>query len=447
MFKSVCLKVADWASRPSQVANLVNNSEMFHGTGYVFDKFKISKVRTGADSSSESWYGHGIYLSGEEWKAAAYAIPHGKNGQILSCKTSIVKPLVLEDNDAGGVNKALAREGLPLVSNTGEELTSVLRMNGYDSVVVFDGTRVLEVVVFNENAVKIQGRSLVSEPLEAVVKANPYHDAGGRFSTRDSANFVSIGGKFSRSNSRDKAEHDAKFSKAESLAPTTQRFREFDQDPQELKRVNEELNKKYKPAFDKLSPDERKGIQHYTGSAYNDWNPALGRLHAGHPTSTDKQILKESKDLINATNDGLHSTKAHKDMSVYKSMDLNLFIKDHPTASHSSNHALSKLIGREFQNGAIDSTSISAKVAKGFGGNDRVIAKIHIQKGTHGMYVGGGDENLGTNMSKYPGEKEFILPRGRKYKVSHVSEETIEGTKRSVVHLHITNPHEKMPHV
>lgn len=44
----------------------------------------------------------------------------------------------------------------------------------------------------------------VRKGLGQVLKANPYHDAAGRFATRDSAKFVSIGGAFAKSNARDK---------------------------------------------------------------------------------------------------------------------------------------------------------------------------------------------------------------------------------------------------
>ena len=42
-----------------------------------------------------------------------------------------------------------------------------------------------------------------------VLKANPYHGAGGRFSTKEQASFVSTGGVFARSNARDKEGWDA----------------------------------------------------------------------------------------------------------------------------------------------------------------------------------------------------------------------------------------------
>ena len=142
----------------AKVAERVNNSVLYHGTGKQFDKFSLSKLHTGADEGADSWYGHGIYLSGEKWKASSYAYAAGASGRIVSAKAVIRNPFVVSDTSASALTDALKALGID-PSTPPSALTKKLKERGYDSVVVLSERKgtINEVVLFNDKSVQIVG--------------------------------------------------------------------------------------------------------------------------------------------------------------------------------------------------------------------------------------------------------------------------------------------------
>ena len=70
--------------------------KLFHGSGKTFDKFDLSKYKSGADSGAQSWYGKGLYFSGEAWKAASYARAAETGGQVYTVEASASNPFVVK---------------------------------------------------------------------------------------------------------------------------------------------------------------------------------------------------------------------------------------------------------------------------------------------------------------------------------------------------------------
>ena len=89
-----------------------------------------------------------------------------------------------------------------------------------------------------------------------ILKANPYHDEKGRFSTQDKANFVSVGGVFDRQRERAASRGKAKADFKDRLG-------------------DEEFANEHKKKLDALTESERAALYAYTGKAYEDINNHL----------------------------------------------------------------------------------------------------------------------------------------------------------------------------
>lgn len=49
-----------------------SSDTFYHGSKLRFERLELSRLRTGADSGSGSWYGDGVYLTGIPRKASMY---------------------------------------------------------------------------------------------------------------------------------------------------------------------------------------------------------------------------------------------------------------------------------------------------------------------------------------------------------------------------------------
>ena len=139
----------------STVASRVNAATLYHGSGESFDKFDMAKIHTGADSNGSSWYGEGIYLSGETWKGQMYAYSFGSKGMLYEVKAIVKNPLVV--NGTGASDWSVALKSIEVNPTTPtKDVTAVLKSKGYDSVVVLGSDKTLnEVVIFDYSKVKI----------------------------------------------------------------------------------------------------------------------------------------------------------------------------------------------------------------------------------------------------------------------------------------------------
>lgn len=137
--------------------------DLFHGSGADFDKFDLSKYLTGADAGSQSWYGKGIYLSGEGWKGASYAYAAG-DGFVYRVTAEIAKPFIVRGTSASDLTSALKEIGVDS-SLRGESLTKALQSAGFDSVVVYatDSEIVNELVSFRDDNLSIIEKIKVRE--------------------------------------------------------------------------------------------------------------------------------------------------------------------------------------------------------------------------------------------------------------------------------------------
>ena len=138
--------------------------KLHHGTSSDFTDFDLTRIRTGADLGSDSWYGDGVYLTGDEWKARSYALA-SESPRLVETVTTIKAPLVVEGTGASEWIQTLRRLGIdPELKNL--ELTNKLKELGFDSVLVYksDSNKVNELIAFNANQVKV----ISNKPLDEV---------------------------------------------------------------------------------------------------------------------------------------------------------------------------------------------------------------------------------------------------------------------------------------
>ena len=164
----------DASSSLPDTTDLYSNDVFFHGSGTKFDSFDMDYFLTGADAGGNSWYGKGMYLSGEQRKAHNYALAGGagdSRGYLYSVRAkNLRKPLVVKNMQTASLDEALTAAGVdPALKD--EALTQALMEKGYDHVAVLkkDTRQVTELVVFDVGQLEIVGQPFSgSEILEAV---------------------------------------------------------------------------------------------------------------------------------------------------------------------------------------------------------------------------------------------------------------------------------------
>ncbi len=132
--------------------------KLYHGTGKKFKEFDENRVLTGADKGGESFYGKGVYLTGEPWKGSMYAYGAGLDkGLVYEVTAHVKNPLVVKGTDPSALNDALRGVGLD-TSLTGNQLAEALQALDYDSVLVYkkhDSKIINELVVFRGRDIEI----------------------------------------------------------------------------------------------------------------------------------------------------------------------------------------------------------------------------------------------------------------------------------------------------
>jgi len=262
---------------------------------------------------------------------------------------------------------------------------------------------------------QVKGR--VFRPLSGlghVLKANPYHDQKGRFSTHDSASSVSTGPQFQSTIARLKAQLIAEKAKAAKV-------KYYDsQDDTDLTKYDTEALKETLDQWKSLSPKQRKAVKDYTdegdGHDYYHMNRAVGQESQG---MSDK-MTPDMKAAVATLDGALAKGTLHTNTKLYKA--INLGRSGHKGFNEGTTAEEAKgLIGEVIHDPAFSSTSASVFIAHNFQTAGRVILEIAAPKGTPGMYVGN-DKQRSAN----PREHEFILPRGAKYRITGAREVDLE---------------------
>lgn len=146
------------------------------------------------------------------------------------------------------------------------------------------------------------------------------------------------------------------------------------------------------------------GITTYTGGTYQAINRFLreGSISPSLGVTNLENLVTKIDTAMNK------APRTPRDMITFRGFDREVFDKINP--------------GTIFKDEGYYSTSIDNNVAKSFGS---YIVDVRIPKGSKGVYVGE------YGISKYPSEREFILPRGSRFKV--ISKDP--DTQRAVVEL------------
>jgi len=164
-----------------------NPVTFYHGTDRPLERFDLSKLRTGADKGGSSWYGDGVYLTGEPLKAKGYSYLSADTGHVISTHVSVKKPFVVEGTSAGAWSKALHNEGIETGLHS-SEVTKQLKAKGYDSVAVIkdDGKTINELVVFDADKVHVNKAEhrdqfdYVSRPAASADSVRKHHETKSR---------------------------------------------------------------------------------------------------------------------------------------------------------------------------------------------------------------------------------------------------------------------------
>lgn len=213
-----------------------------------------------------------------------------------------------------------------------------------------------------------------------VMKANPYHDALGRFTTREGANFVSLWAK-------------SKVPlKANPVAAAAGRdFIDCDPDRGDAGWVNFNKFKAQHQEFinTQLTESERMAIGKYTGSAYRVLNEDLRR------DGTTKTYLQATKDGLDSA---LDKTTLGRDMVLYRGLEEG----DYPDRLKELFNKGELLPGTVLSDPAYSSATPKEKMAADWGQGGAMF-KIRAPKEHKGLYV--------DTISENQGEYETLLPR------------------------------------
>lgn len=154
-----------------------------------------------------------------------------------------------------------------------------------------------------------------------------------------------------------------------------------------------------------LTPGQRSALTTYTGSKYGKINGCL-RYNTGCTPGIKKTIANGTAAMRPTT----------QNITTFRGTSLSAF-------GVSSIAQLEKMAGKTVTEPGFSSTSISPGSA--FGG--QVTMQIDIPAGTPGSYVDA--------ISQHPGEKEFVLPPGTKFRIVQVK--PANGGYNAVVHVEV----------
>lgn len=175
-----------------------------------------------------------------------------------------------------------------------------------------------------------------------------------------------------------------------------------------LAKKNTVLRQETKEWQEKLSPEEVAAVRQYTGKDFVVMNNAL---RAGPPYPA------ELKDAIEQTTSALNKGSLSDAVVSYRGMT---------DASEKHWNFYQAAVGKTLTDPGFSSTSLDSKVATSYMHRSPtgIHMEVHLPKGVPGCYA--------ATFSKYPSEREYLLPPGMKYKVLSASVDST-GQRRIVL--------------
>ena len=220
-----------------------------------------------------------------------------------------------------------------------------------------------------------------------ILKANPYHDEKGRFSSHDKAKFVSTGGVFDKQRANAKARAGGDKS-----------------DFQDRKDDNEFADEHMKK-LDALPDSQRESLRTYTESYFEEINNHLRR---------GEEISDSLKTTISDMDAAMSKATLGRDIIAYRGV----------TGGYSDSlkelHKEGKLIGSTLEDKGFSSVTVDTEVAKDW--SSSVNLELKIPKTAKGFFVGHEKGKL-RYYTKYDREKEIIMNRGSKIKITGARKE------------------------
>jgi hypothetical protein len=236
-----------------------------------------------------------------------------------------------------------------------------------------------------------------------VLKFNPYHDAGGRFSDHEGHTFMSTGPKFSGTIARLKSQMTSNAKEA-----TAKVFPYVQIDKYDQKAHAESWIEKTKNQYKSLDQEEQDAILAYTGSSSNSLNSITGKAAGG---SLD-HLSDGPRNAIKNLDSALNKMSSPEDLTLFRAGTISRMGDAFKSITQNSSEAdLQKLVGQTFKEHSYASTTSSLRAADNFMSSGRVMFEIEAPKGTKGAWVGGSDRG------QHPYEHEFVMPRGNSYAV------------------------------
>lgn len=269
-----------------------------------------------------------------------------------------------------------------------------------------------------------------------VIKANPYHDEKGRFTTGGSAAFVSTGEAFESSLKKLRASVAAK----EKAAGSKESFTRATE-----KNWEEHVNRMFDDgtgSWSNLGPEQQRAITGYTSesggitfrtvvrSRRND-ESFISDIAFDTGVDTGAQFDSQIDALDDALNNNLRVTE---NVVAFRAVNLSGVgltagntLDGLPTSINQGTSVadLEKLVGQEFTDPSYGSTSVRPLGLETFSKSSRVSLAISIPKGARGVALGNSSITE-KQRTFFPKEAEVLLPRNRQYRVTGV--EVINGT-------------------
>lgn len=236
-----------------------------------------------------------------------------------------------------------------------------------------------------------------------ILKANPYHDELGRFSTEGKANFVSIGGIF------DKQREKATGGKGNSSSAKKVDFVAMGAKGSEDYKAFDKAHKEY---LTSLPKNQLEAAYRYTGSYYDNINSALRSDTGDWGSSSKKTKLLETITDLDAA---IAGSSVGRDLKVFRG------IQSGYARTLKELHDKGKLVGSILEDKGYSSTTVDKDIADDWAAGGAVM-HMNVPKSAKGVYVGG--DKYGSKYSQHPSEQELLLGRRTKQVVTHAETDT-----------------------
>lgn len=232
------------------------------------------------------------------------------------------------------------------------------------------------------------------EESSLVQKANPYHDALGRFSTKSTATFVSAWAK-------------TKPDLMHVPASDTRKYLNLDIDDLGSgsadgggdAKAYKGMDTDHKAYLDSLPKEQMAAVLGYTGSDY-------GRINEFLRGETEGEPLEDSyQDKLDNLNTAMSGKTLGVDVQAYRGVSSGPFANKLKNA-----HSAGELVGTSLQDPGFVSSTVSEGLANNWAGPGGVVLNLNVKKEQNALYVGGRDHKAGL-YTEFPHEHEMILPR------------------------------------